>query len=269
MNTKNIQVLEEELRFSQAIYRIWSSFVSLESIDIIINKALKELGQLCNSSRAYLFFFKEGGEVMDNTHEWCASGISPQIDNLKDLPTNIFPWWMQKLENGETINIENVDEMPVEADAEKKILQEQDIKSILVLPVYIHEKLNGFIGIDNVSSIGSWEKASLEYLRVASEILSSSLTRENNERILKERNKELLEANDNLKNAQNQLVQSEKMASIGQLAAGVAHEINNPVGFILSNLFSFGEYVTGMKDIISAYEEYVSMTEPENQNIDA
>ncbi len=48
---------------------------------------------------------------------------------------------------------------------------------------------------------------------------------------------------DALHEAQNQLVQSEKMASIGQLAAGVAHEINNPIGFSLSNLTTMTEYV--------------------------
>ncbi|HKK01334.1 MAG TPA: ATP-binding protein [Desulfuromonadales bacterium] len=53
---------------------------------------------------------------------------------------------------------------------------------------------------------------------------------------------ELEEANRELKSAQSQILQQEKMASIGQLAAGVAHEINNPMGFIISNLNSLGKY---------------------------
>ena len=54
--------------------------------------------------------------------------------------------------------------------------------------------------------------------------------------------------------AQQQLLQSEKMAAIGQLAAGVAHEINNPVGFVNSNLGSLKTYVGHLLDVISAYE---------------
>jgi len=50
-----------------------------------------------------------------------------------------------------------------------------------------------------------------------------------------------------LKQAQSQLLQSEKMASIGQLAAGVAHEINNPIGFIYSNMNTLGEYISDIK----------------------
>ncbi len=58
-----------------------------------------------------------------------------------------------------------------------------------------------------------------------------------------------------LEEAQNQLLQSEKMASIGQLAAGVAHEINNPVGFVMSNLGSLQRYVADLLRLLAAYEE--------------
>ena len=57
-----------------------------------------------------------------------------------------------------------------------------------------------------------------------------------------------------LEEAQNQLLQSEKLAAIGQLAAGVAHEINNPMGFIRSNLSRLNEYSASLLNIIAAYE---------------
>ena len=56
-----------------------------------------------------------------------------------------------------------------------------------------------------------------------------------------------------LEEAQNQLLQSEKLASIGQLAAGVAHEINNPIGFVNSNLGSLERYVTDLLRLIDSY----------------
>lgn len=61
---------------------------------------------------------------------------------------------------------------------------------------------------------------------------------------------ELTTAYDELKSTHMQLLQQEKMASIGQLAAGVAHEINNPMGFISSNLMSLGKYVDRLKAYI-------------------
>jgi signal transduction histidine kinase len=58
-----------------------------------------------------------------------------------------------------------------------------------------------------------------------------------------------------LEDAQGQLLQSEKMASVGQLAAGVAHEINNPIGFVNSNLGSLKGQVESLLSVLSAYEE--------------
>ncbi|MBV8665395.1 MAG: PAS domain-containing protein [Burkholderiaceae bacterium] len=69
------------------------------------------------------------------------------------------------------------------------------------------------------------------------------------------RNFELTELNDKLSKAQEQLVQSEKLASIGQLAAGVAHEINNPIGYIFSNFNSLTTYIDKLFAMLTAYEE--------------
>jgi PAS domain S-box-containing protein len=66
---------------------------------------------------------------------------------------------------------------------------------------------------------------------------------------------ELVHANQRLSDMQLQLLQSEKMASIGQLASGVAHEINNPIGFVKSNLGSLAGYVDALLEIVRAYED--------------
>ncbi|MFA6921589.1 MAG: ATP-binding protein [Gallionella sp.] len=63
------------------------------------------------------------------------------------------------------------------------------------------------------------------------------------------------ERTDELKQAHNQLLQSDKMASIGQLAAGVAHEINNPIGYVHSNLGSLEKYVQNTFSMLDLYEQ--------------
>lgn len=74
--------------------------------------------------------------------------------------------------------------------------------------------------------------------RVKTNMRVSNLNRE-----VREKNRELEESYDKLKKAQAHMLQHEKMASVGQLAAGVAHEINNPTGFVLSNLTTLQKFV--------------------------
>lgn len=73
---------------------------------------------------------------------------------------------------------------------------------------------------------------------------------------VEERTKELSEALYNLQKTQSQLVQTEKMSSLGQMVAGIAHEINNPVSFIHGNIICTKEYIQELLTIINLYEKY-------------
>ena len=96
-------------------------------------------------------------------------------------------------------------------------------------------------------------------LRLAEDVLS----RERAEAVLLRRNAELSELNNRLNEAQEQLLQSEKMASIGQLAAGVAHEINNPIGYVRSNIGSLEGYLEDIFRILDAYADVEAAMSPD------
>ena len=85
---------------------------------------------------------------------------------------------------------------------------------------------------------------------------------EDYERELQQRHAELRQAYLRLNGTQEKLLQSEKMASIGQLAAGVAHEINNPIGYVHSNLGSLQEYLRSLFTVIEAYERALRAPDP-------
>ena len=74
---------------------------------------------------------------------------------------------------------------------------------------------------------------------------------------------ELQAANDKIADTQAKLIQSEKLASVGQLAAGVAHEINNPIGFVRSNLTTLTEYVETYQTLLKTYQSLTSLSEDE------
>ena len=76
---------------------------------------------------------------------------------------------------------------------------------------------------------------------------------------IQRKSQELEKAYNKLEKAKDQLVQSEKMASVGQLAAGVAHEINNPIGFVSSNIATLNDYLKNYKAIIARFETFIDI----------
>ncbi len=71
-----------------------------------------------------------------------------------------------------------------------------------------------------------------------------------------------------LQKAQTQLVQSEKMSSLGQMVAGIAHEINNPVGFIHGNLKHARDYIEDVLKLLELYRQQVPDATPDIQTLD-
>lgn len=120
-----------------------------------------------------------------------------------------------------------------------------------------------FGGVDRIPAELSslFKQIDVSYAKADADLQLVSHSLDEMSRELNERNDALRRERDEqaalakrLEEAHNQLLQSEKMASIGQLAAGVAHEINNPIGYVSSNLKTLEGYIDDLMTLISAYE---------------
>jgi len=118
---------------------------------------------------------------------------------------------------------------------------------------------------DTGSTVAGFEAGAVDYItkpfRIAEVLarVNTHLATQAMRRQLVRRNAELSELNSKLTMTQAQLVQSEKLASIGQLAAGVAHEINNPIGFVCSNVSTLKGYLDRLFEMLAAYQAAESM----------
>ena len=137
-----------------------------------INEILKILGKMTKVDRTYIFEFKDNLKFMDNTYEWTAGNAESEIENLKNLPSDLFPWWMKKLKNNETIVIEDIEEIPPEGNNEKEMLKDQSIKSLLVIPLF-KDSLKGFIGFDDIKSKRNWNYADIDLLNAIGNLILS------------------------------------------------------------------------------------------------
>lgn len=108
------------------------------------------------------------------------------------------------------------------------------------------------------------EQCTLQLAQAHARIEGNTRQRETAETELLRRNAELIQLNAELTAAQEQLVQSDKLASIGLLADGVAHEINNPIGYIFSNFGTLENYIASLMEMLAAYEEAESAITSQN-----
>ncbi|OYT17345.1 MAG: hypothetical protein B7C24_02930, partial [Bacteroidetes bacterium 4572_77] len=167
--------IKRNLEFQTLISKISSSFIWAFNMNTSINTYLKTIAEYTGAGRSYIFRLNNDGALMNNTHEWCAPNIPPQIEYLQNQKTDSFPWWMKKLRNGERIHINEVSKLPKEAQSEKEMLEQQDIKSLIALPLISAGKLIGFIGLDNVTKTKTWTAEDINTLSISSEILVSAI----------------------------------------------------------------------------------------------
>lgn len=129
-----------------------------------VEKAMGSLGHALQVDRVYVFTFHDEEDLFDNILEWCASGVEPQIQDLRDIPMAIYPWWIQRLRKGQLIQIEDTRKMPRNADKEQEILLAQKIGAVLVAPIVCQNKTVGFVGLDHNHSPRLWHAQEVEAL---------------------------------------------------------------------------------------------------------
>lgn len=183
---------EKEIRFhaefeEQMVYATSTLLQATEeNFDQSLNEVLARIGDFAGVDRAYLFQFRDNHILMDNTHEWCSEGTSPEIDNLKDIPTELFPYWMERLRNNQEVYIPLVAELPDEWAELKAALEPQGIQSLLVLPVLVAGQLFGFIGFDAVKQQRIWTNGQRQLLQTLADNVGSVMLRNQQARHLKE-----------------------------------------------------------------------------------
>ncbi|MEG3861569.1 trifunctional serine/threonine-protein kinase/ATP-binding protein/sensor histidine kinase [Microcoleus sp. herbarium12] len=135
-------------------------------------------------------------------------------------------------------------------------------KSILCTPLIHQGKLSGILYLENNLTAGAFTPERLEILKLLSSQISISIENaqlytnlqqfsQNLESLVQQRTSELSQTLEDLKSAQNKLVEAEKMAALGGLVAGVAHEINTPIGIGITAASLLAEKVTNFFDLYS------------------
>jgi len=189
--TERIEIadlLKKSLDYEHALTQIISMAVREKDHVVFMNRSLTILGNATKVSRVYMFELSAGGSLMSNNFEWCAEGVTPQIDNLKDIPVSDFSWWFDMLRRNHIIKYSDIEEIPDETTRE--ILRPQGILSILIVPVWVNGDLLGFIGFDECSERQQWEKDHVEVLIACAGMISGYIEQRQAEQRLLESEKQ-------------------------------------------------------------------------------
>ncbi|MFH7321294.1 diguanylate cyclase [Desulfurivibrio sp. D14AmB] len=187
---RDTEDLHRQSRFQALVAETSTRFLQTGagSIDGAISEMLRAVGEFFAVDRAYLFRYTSDGQQLNNTHEWCAPGVPPQRELLQEIPTAEFPWWQQRMREqfqaGRIFSIPDVDQLPEEAAAERKMLSEQGIRSLCTMPVAVNQQLVGFVGLDYLRLHACDEEQTGHRLIMIANLISAGLEREALEREL-------------------------------------------------------------------------------------
>ena len=196
--------------FQAVITEVATEFIDInpDALDDIINSTLERLGKFMKVDRVYLFEYDHEKQTTSNTHEWVATDINPEIQNLQEIPFEYVPVWVETHAKGENIEVENTGLLP--DGMFKKLLIEQDIKSLIALPL-MHEGVSiGFVGLDAVKDYRTFYADEKVLLVLLSRMLVNVKERIRNIKAIHESNLTINQINAELQ----KIIQAEKTINV-------------------------------------------------------
>lgn len=127
---------------------LWDS-LNYEEANFSLDNMMKILGELCSCDRTYVFEINYMENTFSNTYEWCSERVTPQKDILQNESLNLVDYWIEMFKQKKPVIIHDVEDIKSEYPHMYATLKPQDIRSLISVPIYLENRLVGFLGIDN------------------------------------------------------------------------------------------------------------------------
>ncbi|MEL7353572.1 MAG: MHYT domain-containing protein [Cyanobacteria bacterium J06560_5] len=292
--TQDLEKSQDKLKTSERTYRALAKQKSLlndlstkirQSLDLeeTLQTTVYEVRRFFSSDRALIYQFDKN---------WCGSvtieeTAEPWPATLNEAADDCFPTsYLDAYRNGRIQKINNVLDAGLSPE-HLTFLQRLQVKANLMVPIMVQDQLWGLLIVHQCDQPRVWteeegdllyrlaiqlglaiQQADLYALAEANALqaLAQAQQLRVSETKLKQQTQSLTQTLQEVQSLQMQLVQSEKMSSLGQLVAGIAHEINNPVNFIHGNLNHIQRYAQDLMDLMAQYQQHYP--EP-NQSLQA
>ncbi|MDF0555463.1 PAS domain S-box protein [Kamptonema sp. UHCC 0994] len=264
------------------LFRLASQIRDSLDLDTILGTAVNEIRSLLQIDQCHFLWYLPGGTHQLSfavTHE--AGNPNSKSPNggpglLLDYPPEQEKLLAVKIRDRQTVRIDDI-EIDTDSDPEiRAFLRSAGISSQLLLPLETRSGQLGAVVCNHYSGSREWKDSEVELLhavvdQLAIAIDQAELYAQTRAAALAAQTQafHLSDALQNLQQKEAQLIQNEKMSSLGQMVAGVAHEINNPVNFIYGNLTYCEDYVKDILQVLHIYQKHYPNPIPEVEALTA
>lgn len=237
-------------------------------IDEIFSTTTQEVRQLleCERVAVYKFFPDFSGTFVAESfaREW-----PPLVGSIPCIcDTYLQTTQGGRYANNESLAVEDIYKAGY-SECHLQLLEQFHVKAYVIVPIWQGEKLWGLLAAYQNSHSRHWEEDEINLLKQISVQMGVALQQAELLAQTRRQAEELAITLRNLQQTQAQLIQSEKMASLGQLVAGIAHEINNPVNFIHGNLTHVSNYIEDLIELVKLCQQEYATTPVIKEKIEA
>ncbi|MGB2926361.1 MAG: GAF domain-containing protein [Limnothrix sp.] len=219
----------------------------------ICQTAVDEIRHILEADRVAIYRFNEDWSG-NFSFESVADGWKPLTSifpGIKD--THLMDTKGGRYKNNETFAVNDIYSVGHKY-CHVQLLEQLQAKAYAIAPIFEDDKLWGLLAAYQNAETRQWQADEVDLLAQIGEQLGIALQQSEYVRRITTKSSELKKTLKNLQSSQVQLIQNEKMASLGQLVAGIAHEINNPINFIYGNLSHLKEYAQDLIGFLTTYQ---------------